>query len=203
MTEVVLYLLQCIDDEIFSYDRNTDTIIIVKDDITNFARDYVEKMPNELDSLAIDEYRASALTEHNIPEKIFDREIKNQYKIFGLHYHRDKLSLEKMYQVVLRKYYPNGMYVYNDGELEKFKSLIINEFGDVALPENNRSISAAIGRVCILCGRGKYKVKDHNEIPTELITNIFNYIMNSDRTLFFMNEIFIKEKENIISIERT
>ena len=47
ITEVLLYLLQCADDEFFSYDRDTDTVIIVGDDITDFARDYVEKMPDE------------------------------------------------------------------------------------------------------------------------------------------------------------
>ena len=49
VTEVLLYLLQCADDKYFSYDRETDTVIIVDDDITDFARDYVEKMPDSLD----------------------------------------------------------------------------------------------------------------------------------------------------------
>jgi len=198
MTEVVLYLLQCADDESFSYDRETDTIIIANDDITDLVRNYVEKMPNEFDVSAIDEYKNKALTVYDIPGNIFDREITNQYKVSGSLYHRNRLTLEKMYQTILSKYYPNGMNVYDDIELEKFKILIVNEFGDVSLPKNNRSISAAIGRTCVLCGRGKYKVIDHDKIPHELIARIFNYIMDSGRTFFFMNEIFLAFENDLL-----
>ncbi len=66
-TEVLLYLLQCADDEFFSYDCDTDTVIIVDDDITDFARDYVEKMPDELDVASVEEYKNKATDEHDIP----------------------------------------------------------------------------------------------------------------------------------------
>ena len=195
-TEVLLYLLQCADDEFFSYDRDTDTVIIVDDDITDFTREYVEKMPDELDAAIIDKYKNKAIDEHDIPLDIFEREIDRQYKISSAIYHRKKLSLEKMYHVVMKRYYPNGMNVYDDTELARFRSLVINEFGDVSLPEKNRSISVAIGRTCILCGRGKYRVKEDVTIPHKLVKEIWKFIMKSDRRLFFMNEIFLEfEKE--------
>lgn len=192
MTEVLLYLLQCADDEFFSYDRNTDTVIIVDDDITDRAREYVEKMPDELDVDTIEEYENEATDEHSIPIDIFEREIDRQYKISGTVYHRNKLSLEKMYNIVMKRYYPAGMNVYDDGELTRFRSLLINEFGDVSLPEKNRAISAAIGRTCILCGRGKYRVKENDMIPHKLLKRIWEFIMKSDRRMFFMNEIFLE-----------
>lgn len=191
-TEVLLYLLQCADDEFFSYDRDTDTVIIVDDDITGFARDYVEKMPDELNIVIIEEYKNKAVEEHDIPIDIFEREIDRQYKISGTIYHRNKLSLEKMYNIVMKRYYPDGMNVYDDTELARFRALLVNEFGDVSLPEKNRAISAAIGRTCILCGRGKYRVKDDVVIPHNLIKKIWEFIMKSDRRLFFMNEIFLE-----------
>lgn len=191
-TEVLLYLLQCADDEFFSYDRDTDTVIIVDDDITDFARDYVEKMPDELDVASVEEYKNKATDEHDIPIDIFEREIDRQYKVSGTIYHRNKLSLEKMYNIVMKRYYPDGMNVYDDAELARFRSLLINEFGDISLPEKNRAISAAIGRTCILCGRGKYRVKDEVVIPHKLVKRIWEFIMKSDRKLFFMNEIFLE-----------
>lgn len=191
-TEVLLYLLQCADDEFFSYDRDTDTVIIVDDDITDFARDFVEKMPDELELSDVDGYRNAALNEHDIPVDIFDREVSSQYNLSGSHYHRNKLSLEKMYQIVLKRYYPSGMNIHDDAELDRFRSLLVNEFGEVSLPQKNRSISAAIGRCCILCGRGKYRVKDNEKIPHELMSRIHDYIMTSERSLFFMNEIFLE-----------
>lgn len=191
-TEVLLYLLQCADDEFFSYDSNTDTVIIVDDDITDRAREYVEKMPNELDVDTIEKYENEATDEYDIPIDIFVREIDRQYKISGTVYHRNKLSLEKMYNIVMKRYYPVGMNVYDDGELTRFKSLLINEFGDVSLPEKNRAISAAIGRTCILCGRGKYRAKENDMIPHKLLKKIWEFIMKSDRRMFFMNEIFLE-----------
>lgn len=198
VTEVLLYLLQCADDEFFSYDRQTDTIIIVDDDITDFARDFVEKMPDEFDIVDIDDYKQTALNRHDIPVDIFDREISRQYKLSGTHYHRNKLSLVKMYQIVLKKYYPNGMNIYDDTELERFRGLLVNEFGDVSLPQKNRPISAAIGRCCILCGRGRYRVTEHEKIPHELLTKIYEYIMGSDRDLFFMNEIYLEFEDELL-----
>ena len=191
-TEVLLYLLQCADDEFFSYDHDTDTVIIVDDDITDFTREYVEKMPDELDVAIIEEYKNKAIDEHDIPIDIFEREIDRQYKISGTIYHRNKLSLEKMYNIVMKRYYPDGMNVYEEEELARFRSLLINEFGNVSLPDKNRAISAAIGRTCILCGRGKYRVKDDVTIPHKLIKKIWEFIMKSDRRLFFMNEIFLE-----------
>lgn len=191
-TEVLLYLLQCADDEFFSYDRDTDTVIIVDNDITDFARDFVEKMPDEFELTDVDSYRNIALNEHDIPIDIFDREVVSQYNLSGSHYHRNKLSLEKMYQIVLKKYYPSGMNIYDETEIERFRRLLVNEFGEVLLPPKNRPISAAIGRCCILCGRGRYRVKDNEMIPHELMSRIHNYIMNSERSLFFMNEIFLE-----------
>ena len=198
LTEVLLYLLQCADDEFFSYDRETDTVIIVDDDITDFARDFVEKMPDELDVAGINEYRKAAFNDHDIPTDIFDREIYAQYNLSGTHYHRYKLSLEKMYQIVLKKYYPNGMNVYDDAELGRFRSFLVNEFGEVSLPQKNRSISAAIGRCCILCGRGRYKIKENEKIPHQLLGKIYDYIMNSDRSLFFMNEIYLEFEDELL-----
>lgn len=196
-TEVLLYLLQCADDEFFSYDRETDTVIIVDDDITYFVRNYVERMPNELDGDIIEEYRKKALEEHDIPVDIFDREIEGQYNLYGTHYHRNKLSLEKMYQIVLKRYYPEGMNVYDEAELNRFRTLLVNEFGEVSLPEKNRSISTAIGRSCILCGRGKYRVKENEKIPHKLIKKVHDYILNSERNLFFMNEIFLEFEDEL------
>lgn len=191
-TEVLLYLLQCADDEFFSYDRDTDTVIMVDDDITDFAREYVEKMPDELDVAIVEEYKNKAIDEHDIPIDIFEREIDRQYKISGTVYHRNKLSLEKMYNIVMKRYYPDGMNVYDDAELARFRTLLINDFGDVSLPEKNRAISVALGRTCILCGRGKYRVKDDVTIPHKLVKKIWEFIMKSDRRLFFMNEIFLE-----------
>lgn len=191
-TEILLYLLQCADDEFFSYDRDTDTVIIVDDDITDFTRDYVEKMPDELNATLIDEYKKKAIDEYDIPIDIFEREIDRQYKISGVIYHRNKLSLEKMYHIVMKRYYPDGMNVYDDAELAHFRTLLTNEFGNVSFPAKNRAISAAISRSCILCGRGRYRVKDDVTIPNKLVKEIWEYIMTSDRRIFFMNEIFLE-----------
>lgn len=198
MTEKVLYLLQCADDEYFSYDKQTDTVIIVDDDITDFARDYVEKMPSNIQGSQIDDFRRQALEEYSIPKDIFDREIARQYNRFGAYYHRSKLSLKMMYMTVLRKYYPDGMDVYDERELEKFRQLLLDEFGDVSLPKKNRSISAAIGRCCILCGRGRYRVLDDEKMPHDLIDRVYRYISDSDRTLFFINEIYMEFEQELL-----
>ena len=196
-TEILLYLLQCVDDETFSYDKQTDTLIIETDNITDRARLIIAKLPDNFDANQLIPYIDKIAEDTNISKNILLREVNSQYKISGNHYHRSKLSLTKIYSIVLRKYYPFGMHIYDAEEIDRFKSYVIKEFGEVNLPDNNRAISARIASESVLCGRGIYKAKEKNYIPEELSNKILDFILNSDKTIFLTNTIFTEFEDEL------
>ena len=99
------------------------------------------------------------------------------------------MTLEKLFPDVITRFYPEGMHIYNELELEKFKKIINDEYG-IVLTQNNRAISALISRTCMLCGRGIYKGKSKTYISQTLAKKIYDYIEESESPVFLTNTIF-------------
>jgi len=97
--------------------------------------------------------------EYCYPKEITKKIIEDNYGKTGDVYHRSRLTLVRIYEDILKKYYPNGIWVYNDEEIDEFRKHVKNDYGDIKLPENNRAIMARITyvsilrnrRVCMLC----------------------------------------------------
>ena len=103
--------------------------------------------------------------------------------------HRYRLSNENIYIDVLKKYYPEGIHVYDDDEISILKRHIKNEF-DINVTSSNRGIASAISKCGLLCDRGTYKAKEDKLLSDELISKIEKYIDNSEMKIFLTNTIF-------------
>lgn len=196
-SELLIYLLQCVDDENYSYDKQTDTLVLESDNNTNKARIIVGKIPDIFNSNQLSEYISELYAATNISPELLIREVDAQFKLSGNYYHRTRLSLSQMYSLVLEKYYPQGMHVYDTEEIEQFKKYVADEFGDVNLPDNYRAISARIAGESILRGRGIYIAKKNNYISKELSDKIYRYIMDSDNTIFLTNTIYTEFEDEL------
>lgn len=92
----------------------------------------------------------------------------------------------------MEKYYPTGMHIYDSDELAQFKGYAYEEYGDdIELPPNDRALGADIARVCILCGRGEYKLKQDTYITTSLENRIKEYIDNSNSPIILFGTILV------------
>ena len=126
----------------------------------------------------------------DIPESVIEKAITDSYRLTGDTYHRSSLTLRAVYESILEKYYPDGILVYNDSELTKFRELVKKEYGELNLPENNRAISARLAALCVLCGRGKYKLRKNQSMPLDLAAKIRRYINGSPYSVIMTNTIF-------------
>ena len=77
--------------------------------------------------------------------------------------------------------------------------MILEEFGDVRIPENDRALIARITPICILCGRGIYKLKQDNYITKELANKIYEYIDKSENSVFLTNTLFSVFEDELLS----
>lgn len=80
--------------------------------------------------------------------------ILSEYNPTGSFFSKKKIGKADMYMEVLKKYYPDGIKLFDDFEMMRFRNYAENLFGNVELPENNRAICARIADLTVLCGRG-------------------------------------------------
>lgn len=187
----LLFLLRKVKSGVFTYDEQLDVFVIGDDSLHDRVYAFVENLPDIFPVASISEYIESAVDESDLPTMMVEKAIKEAFRKTGNVYHRNKLSLASIYIGILKKYYPEGIYAYVPAEIQRFRELVRTEYGDeVRLPNNDRALTARIAGICILCGRGMYKAKQKNYIPQKLAQEIYNYISNSEQSIFLTNTLF-------------
>lgn len=195
-----LFLLQSFENPNYQYDRQLDVFVVGDDSISERIANYIEKLPEIITSTQLDEYRNQAEDEEEIPADLFTKAFLDTYKSTGDIYHRSRLTRAKIYEDILAKFYPNGIKAYDANEIANFRKHISDIYGDVDLPENDRALTARISGICILCGRGVYRVKQSQYIPKELEQRILDYIDSSDNSIFLSNTIFSVFEDDLCAV---
>ena len=108
------------------------------------------------------------------------------------------MSLAAMYSLVLKKYYPNGIKLYNDSETRRFRHYVHKLFGNVYLPENNRAIAVRLADLTILCDKGKRILPDSVMIPRELLAKIHDAILQSEQPEIMFKDLFEQFKNELL-----
>ena len=67
------------------------------------------------------------------------------------------------------------------------------------MPESDRALTSRISNICVLCGRGIYKPKQEKYISPGLANKIFEYITNSENSIFLLNTIFSVFEKELVS----
>ena len=198
--EVLLYVakMQSLSNT-FVYDMHFDIFYnagLVKN-IENVVES-VKSLPYVIEQ----EKRSAILTELSapaaIPLKVVEIEFDYNYRLSGKVYRRNNLITTQMYEYVLEHYYPKGIRLYEDGTIGEFRRKVIEVFGKVDLPVNNRAIDARLADIAILCDRGCYIHPSHIKIEDSLIEEICEYVNNSSRIVFSFNELFEIFKEKLL-----
>lgn len=187
---VMLYLLRTIGSSTYYYDPQFDAFIMGDESLSAIIGHIVEKLPDVFDERKYSETIFSAVEEHNIPQELIEKAILDEFQKDGATYHRIHLSLNTVYMEILEKYYPTGIDIYNEDELQAFRDIAVKEYGCESLPTKNRSLSARLSDIGILCGRGKYRPKKKSYISKELSDKIYNHIINSSSVIFMTNTLF-------------
>lgn len=189
-TKQVLYLLRKSDTSFYTYDSDLDVFVVGSSGLAERAQAYVDKLPEVFAEDKFDKIIKRGIEEHKLTEEIICAYIDTEYKKTEKLYHRSRLTLQSIYDAILKKYYPNGIWVYGEKDLTEFRMHIKNDYGNIILPENNRALSAQICRASILCGRGIYKAKQSKYLSGALLKKIERYIETSESSVFMMNTIF-------------
>ena len=198
--KLYLYLMQTdaatFDDCIF--DKQLDMFMVEGNSTAENVQQYVEELPETFSENKLESLLKYAEEEFEYPRKMVLSAINDSYRKTGEVYHRTRLTLANVYADILRKYYPEGMHIYDDCEMNQFKQHVFEEYG-IELTQRNRAIGAVLSRVGILCGRGIYRINDQKFISDDLAKKIHDYIANSESPIFLTNTLFSIFEEELVS----
>ena len=184
------FLLRISDSPAYYYDSQLDVFVMGDESISEVIGRIVESLPDSFDEKKYNAIITDAVGEQNVPQELIEKAISDEFQKDGSTYHRMHLTLTALYTEILEKYYPNGIDVYSENELQLFRYIAVEEYGCKNLPEKNRAISARLSDIGILCGRGKYRPKKKSYISNALAEKIHQYIVDSPSVIFMTNTLF-------------
>lgn len=196
-TDIFVYYLKQVEDDDMDYIPELD--IFAYEGVLNWYEELV-KMGNDLpESISVAQIEkitqetAAMFADLDIelPCDYIKSIFVSDYKLNGSIYSRSTMSLAKKYDMVLRKYFPEGICIYEKEEIRKFRDCYAKMFNDVdKLPENDRALYGRIGAVTILCDKGKYISTPSKLISEGLLKEICDYIDSSEKEIFITNTIY-------------
>lgn len=193
----LIYLLKNIEGSIFTYDHQLDVFVFSDDDLSSRIQDYVDTLPRVLHKTDLPNVLKTAQEEYGLDSIYVEKALYEVYKITGDVYHRSRLSLAKIYDIILRKYYANGIHIYDDNEIASLRQHIYNDYGNINLPSSNHAIAARIAIVCMLAGRGIYIPKKGKLISKDLAQKLLSFIMDSSSPILLVNNVFSVFEEEL------
>lgn len=199
-SEELLYLLQSYEGTNYTYDRQLNVFILGDDSLHDRVDAYLETLPKVITAEQFEKYAAEAEDEEDIPQEMFEKAFLESYRHTGAVYHRSRLSLAAICQDIMSRYYPSGMHIYDPVELSQFRKYVADEYGDVPISKNDQALSSIIGRVCILCGRGRYRSKKDQYMPKKLENEIYAYIKGGDYPVYFVGTIFHAYEDKLVAV---
>lgn len=192
------FLLRNSESATYYYDSQLDVFVLGDESISTSIEHIIDALPDAFDERKYDSIINEAEKEQGIPRELLEKAICDEFQKDGATWHRTHLSLTAIYTEILEKYYPDGIDIYSENELQVFRYIASEEFGCTNLPNNNRAISARLSEIGILCGRGKYRTKKKAYISKELASKIHQYIAESPAVIFMTNTLYSVFEEELL-----
>ena len=199
-TSDLLFFLQSYESANYTYDRQLDVFILGDDSIAGRVQSSIETLPEIIKASQISNILGEAAEEADVPVEMLEKAFLDAYRLTGEVYHRYRLSLATIYERVLDAHYPHGFKAYDAEEILRFREIVANEYGDVGLPANDHALTSRVASICILCGKGVYRLKKKDYMPRELANKICDYIENSENTIFLTNTLFSVFEDELMSV---
>lgn len=197
-TNLILYLLRTSEIPQYTYDKNLDVFVVCNAGLSERTQSYLESLPDSFSFKNRKTIVQKGVKEFDLVEEILDTAIAKEFKLTGKTYHRKRLKLSSIYAMILKTYYPEGIWVYGKIEMQGFRRHIQEDYGDINIPVNDRAIASRIMDIGVLCDKGTYKAKQKKYLSKELLNRIFDYIESNNSNVFFTNTIFTVFEDDLI-----
>lgn len=121
--------------------------------------------------------------------------VMRRCNIYGDFIVKGRVNLRVVLTYLMRLYFPDGIDLYNDDNIEFLRLKAKEHFGGFELADNNRAVQARLQAFCVPVGRGKWNIDNCEQlISDKLATAIINYIENYNSPVIPIQSILIKFK---------
>lgn len=124
---------------------------------------------------------------------------KNKYKVYGNYVSPKSLSYGYLCARIVAKKFPNGIKLYDSEELELLRKYVLEEYGDIGISEDNRSLSIRLSEYLILSARGAATASENIHVEMSLLEEIKEFIDNSPEREIYYSHLF-SEYEGMLQI---
>ena len=142
-----------------------------------------------------------SLEKNNIPyidvEDLTNYLLLNGYIKKGNYIFKSGISYGLICELIIKNHFKNGIKIHDEDDLDILRGIVAREFEGFELPENNRALSTRISCFLVLCDRGCYTVSSNIKIPSSLLNEIYDYIVNYEESTLFFNDIFVSFKDKL------
>ena len=162
---------------------------------------YINDLPQIIECKQIDNVLKPIFCGTGVPieYKAIKKIVLSKYLIIGNAYSKTKIGIGSLYLAVIKKYYPNGIKLFDKYETKRFKIFAENMFGEVGWPNTDRAISARIADLTVICNRGRYILPNSIQIDDSLLIEMHDYIKNSERNTLLFHELFERFKDKLLN----
>jgi len=182
----------------FSFEESLQTVFI-KD--SNWFVDLGHFIQNSQEQLTEDELRnlIKEISDYfesnglNIDKRFIREVFLDSYNVKGDHYSKSRITEVVKFNKVLENYFNNGIHIYNNQELEKFREKYYLEYKDKSIFEkSDRSLVGIFYRFTYLVGKGHFNILDKAILKEkEVFENIKRYIDDNKQDIFFITGLYI------------
>lgn len=164
----------------------------------------LEELPNEFTKTDLQEYSvliSEKLNNAFTANEIIDL-ICSKYRIYGEYIAKSRITLKVILSFLMQKYFPDGMDIYEDANIDSLREKAYIEFDGFELADNNRAVRARLQAFCVMVARGVWKYDTEQVlISNELQVEIIDYIKQYNSPVLPIQAIMDKFSAELAEIE--
>lgn len=191
--------------EHYYYSKTLDAIVVKTDDAKNMSESAllstIEALLTTLPDVMLASEKESTIAElaekNSIPKETLNDVFDSIYQQTENFLHKGRLTVVFMCEYVLKNRFQAGFKIADDFEADRFRQYMVELFGTRAKTITTRAIDADVGRLGVLCDRGKYIHPDYLVVDPSVIDTISDYIEASPRSLIPYGELFDALREKL------
>ena len=186
----------------YRYDVNLQAFtVLYGTDVDELLLKVKKELPNIISIKDKDQTIEKYAKQNNYSAILIERIVDRVFDIQGNVIYKGSYKLEIFYPWIVKEYFPNGMHIYSNDQMAKFKEYYKQEFDLDLTNTADRSIQSIVGRECALVGRGIYIYDDGKQyLDEQLKGKIIKYLKDNfsdpNTTIIMINTVFAAfEKE--------
>ncbi len=115
---------------------------------------------------------------------------KHGYKVYRDYVVKGKKSYGYLCAKIVARDFPNGIKLYDSTDLNRLRELVLAEYGDIGVSDDDRAFSTRLADYLILSGRGTVTAEANIHVEMSVLEEIKDYIDNAAEGELSYAELF-------------